>query len=227
MDIKQVIAQRRSVRSYKPDPVPKAILNEIMEQAQRTPSWANCQPWEFAIATGAKLEEIRKRFIEKEGNNITPDFQHIFEFPEPYGSRVHATIAKSHASVGIDRDNREQRKWWELQQLQNFGAPCEIYICIDRSLYLPNGKINVWPVFDCGAIVGSIGLLAANCHLGTIIQARAAVYPGIIREVLGIPDSKLILIGIAIGYPDEDNPVNQYITDREPLEKLVRWYGFV
>jgi hypothetical protein len=69
-------------------------------------------------------------------------------------------------------------------------------------------------------------LLAANYELGTIVQARAVVYPGIIREVLKIPDTKIMLVGVAIGYPDLKNPVNQYITDREPMDKLVSWHDF-
>ena len=63
--------------------------------------------------------------------------------------------------------------------------------------------------------------LAASYGLGTVTQARAVVYPDIIREVLGIPDTKLMLVGIAIGYPDLTNPVNQYTTNREPIDKLV------
>ena len=226
MDITQVVAQRRSIRAFKPDPVPKAILCEIVEQALRAPSWANTQPWEFAIASGAKLAEIRKRFVDKGGADINPDFPHVFDFPEPYDSRCRAAVARSHASLGIDRENEEQRKWWEIRQLSNFGAPCEIYIYIDRSLCLQNGKLNIWPVFDCGMIAGSIMLLAASYRLGTIAQARAVAYPGIIREVLEIPDTKLMLMGIAIGYPDWDNPVNQFSTEREPLDKMVSWHGF-
>ena len=190
MDIRQVMAQRKSIRAYKPDPVPKAVLNEIMEQARRAPSWANIQPWEFAIATGVKLEEIRKRFIEKKGENITPDSQHIFEYPEPYGTRMRAAVGKSHASVNIERENKDQRWWWETRQLSGFGAPCEIYIYIDRILAWQNGEANIWPVYDCGAIGVSIMLLATEYQLGTIVQARATIYPDIIREVLGTSSSK-------------------------------------
>jgi len=226
MDILKVVTLRRSVRAFKPDAVPKGVLSEIMEKALRAPSWANMQPWEFAIATGSKLAEIRRRFIEKKGVDINPDVPQFFEMPEPYNSRSRTAIAKSHDSVGIKRGDKEQREWWETRQLNNFGAPCEIYIYFDRSLYVQNGKVNVWPAFDCGAIAGIISLLAANYNLGTITQARAVVYPGIIREVLGIPDSKLMLVGIGIGYPDSKNPVNQYTTDREPTDKLINWYGF-
>jgi nitroreductase len=226
MDIVEAFTVRRSIRAYKPDPVSKSVLSEIMEQALRSPSWANTQPWEFAIATGTKLEEIRKRFAEKEGTEITPDFRQAFDFPEPYDSRCRTAVEKSHAVAGIKRENKQQRKEWEILQLTNFGAPCEIYIYIDKGLCFQKGEVNVWPVYDCGAIGNSIMLLAPNYKLGTIAQARATVYPDIIREVLGIPDSKLMLLGIAIGYPDWDHPLNQYPVDREPLDKLVSWYGF-
>jgi len=226
MDITKVITSRKSIRAFKPEPVPKDILSEIMKEALRAPSWANIQPWEFAIVSGPKLAEIRRRFAEKKGIDINPDFPHFFKFPEPYDSRSHVTVAKSHDSVGIKREDKKKREWWELQQLNNFGSPCEIYIYTDRSLYLQHGNVNVWPVFDCGAVTAIIALLAANYGLGTVTQARAVVYPDIIREVLGIPNIKLMLVGIAIGYPDLTNPVNQYTTDREPIDKLVRWHGF-
>ena len=226
MDITKVINLRKSMRAFKPDPVPKAVLSEIMEKALRAPSWANIQPWELAIARGPKLAEIRRRVTEKKGVGISPDFLQFFKFPEPYDSRSRATVAKSHDSVGIKREDKGKREWWELQQLNNFGAPCEIYVYIDRTLYLQDGNVNVWPIFDCGTITGIIALLAGNYDLGTITQARAVVYPDIIREVLGIPNTKLMLVGIAVGYPDLKNPVNQYTTDREPMDKLVNWYGF-
>jgi nitroreductase len=225
MDISKVITSRKSIRSFKPDLVPKTVLHEIMEEALRSPSWANIQPWEFAIAGGSKLAEIRRRFTEMKGIDINPDIPQFFDLPEPYNSRSRATIAKSHESVGIKREDKKKRDWWELQQLNNFGAPSEIYIFIDRSLYQQKGNVNIWPIFDCGAIAGIITLLAANHHLGTIIQARAVVYPDIIREVLNIPNTKLMLIGIGIGYPDLEKPVNQYNTEREPIDKLVSWYG--
>lgn len=226
MDISEAIMARKSIRAFKPEPVPEAVLNEIIEKALRSPSWANIQPWEMVVTRGPKLDEIRRRYNERKGENITPDFLQFIKFPEPYNSRSQAAVAKSHESAGIKREDKAKREWWEEQQLNNFRAPCEIYICIDRAIYRPDGKLNVWPIFDCGAITGLIALLAASYDLGTVIQARAVVYPDIIREVLGIPDNKLFLVGVAIGYPDLTDPVNQYTTDREPVDNLVRWYGF-
>jgi nitroreductase len=226
MEIIQSVTQRRSIRAFKPEPVPKAVLSEIMTLALKAPSWCNSQPWEFAAVTGKPLAEIRKRYLEKEKDTPVPDVQQTSFFPEIYDARAKVAIARSHESRGIQRENKAQRHDWEIQQLTNFGAPCEIYVCLDRSFRHQNGDINVWPIFDCGSAVGFITLLATNYHLGTIIQARSAIFPGVIREILGMPASKLILVGIGIGYPDMEDPVNKFLNEREPLEKLVSWYGF-
>ena len=69
-------------------------------------------------------------------------------------------------------------------------------------------------------------LLAGQYGLGTIPQIQAVDYPDILRKVLGIPDSKLIVLGIAIGYPDWEDPVNQFRSEREPLDNITTWYGF-
>jgi nitroreductase len=226
MDIVQAVNTRRSIRAFKADPIPLETLKEIMSLTLKAPSWANTQPWEFAIATGKPLAEIRKRYIDKIADPTTPDFQHTSYFPEPYNTRCKTAVAKSQASVGIQRDNKEQRRWWEIRQLSNFEAPCEIFVCLDKSFRHQNGDINVWPIYDCGAAVAYITLLAANYNLGTIIQARAAIHPEVIREVLGLPESRLILVGIAIGYPKLDEPVNQFERTKESVESLVTFRGF-
>lgn len=113
-----------------------------------------------------------------------------------------------------------------MQGLRHFGAPAVIYICIDRSFYFQAEGVNVWPIFDCGLVAENIMLIATSYGLGTIPQAQAVVYPEVLRKVLGIPDSKLIALGIAIGYPDWDDPINQLQSERESLERIARWCGF-
>jgi nitroreductase len=66
-------------------------------------------------------------------------------------------------------------------------------------------------------------LLATNHGLRTVAQPQAVVSPDIIRKALKIPEDKLIAPGIAIGYPDRDNPINKNRTSREPLDKVVKF----
>jgi nitroreductase len=226
MDIVEAINSRRSIRAFRSEPVPKALLAEIIGLALRAPSWANTQPWEFAIVSGSKLEEIGQGFLEKLDEEPTPDIAGPQGFSEPYESRFRALAKKEFEIKGIRREDRERRGWWRMEGVKHYGAPCVIYICIDRSFYLQGKGVNVWPLFDCGLVAENIMLLAASRGLGTVAQAQAVAYPEVIRRVLGIAGSKLLVLGIAIGYPDWDEPITQMRSDREPLDKVAKWYGF-
>jgi len=228
MDIVEAINQRKSIRAFKSDPVPKEILREIMELALRAPSWGNTQPWEFVVVTGKKLEEIRQAFVEKAAaaQEDNPDIPRPREFPQPYDTRYRAIGRKVLELKEISREDKEKRRRWILQGLRLFEAPCAIYIYIGRSFYQQGDTLNIWPVFDCGLVAENIMLLATRYGLGTIPQIQAVVYPDALRRVLGIPDSKVIVLGIAVGYPDWDDPVNQFRSERELLDNVSTWYGF-
>jgi nitroreductase len=225
MDTVTAVNKRRSTRAFKPDPVPQKILREIMELALRAPSWANTQPWEFAIVSGSKLEEIKQNCLERIDAPPALDIARSWDFPEPYGSRIGRVMGTEQKVKGIKREDREGRGWWRLQGLKNYGAPTVIYICIDRAFYFQK-EVNAWLLFDCGLVAENIMLLATAYGLGTVTQAQAVNYPDVLRKVLGIPDSKLFVIGIAIGYPDEDDPINHFRSEREPLDSIAKWYGF-
>jgi len=228
MDVVEAINQRKSIRAFKSAPVPKEILREIMELAQRAPSWGNTQPWEFAIATGKKLEEIRQGFVEKATTAAAdnPDIPRPRGFSQPYDTRYRALGRKVLELKGISREDREKRMRWILQGLRSFEAPCVIYIYIDRTLYQQGDMLNIWPLFDCGLVAENIMLLATAQGLGTVAQIQTVLYPDVLRKVLGIAASKLIVLGIAVGYPDWSDPVNQLRSEREPLDNVSTWHGF-
>jgi nitroreductase len=228
MEIVEAINQRKSIRAFKSDPVPREILKEIMELALRAPSWGNTQPWEFAMVTGRNLEEIRQAFAEKAAaaEEDNPDIPRPREFPQPYDTRYRALGRRILELKGISREDKEKRRRWLWQGLRLFEAPCVIYIYIGRAFYQQGDRLNSWPLFDCGLVAENIMLLATAHGLGTVAQIQAVLYPDVLRKVLGIPDSKLIVLGIAVGYPDWDDPVNQLRSEREPLDNVSTWYGF-
>ncbi len=225
MDIVEVIQQRKSIRAFKPDPVPRAVLSQIVELALRAPSWANTQPWELAIVSGAKLEAIKEAFSTQHGARALPDFPGPEEFPDAYKARFQNLAAKMSEAAQKGRRGKKAGEWY-LQGPRLYGAPAAIYVLIDRSFFEQRTGLNVYPVFDCGLLAQNIMLLATDRGLGTIVQAQAVHYPNVLRQMLGIPDSKLVLVGIAIGYPDWGNPINGFRSDREAVGSLVKWYGF-
>jgi len=225
MDIVEAIQKRRSIRAYKTDLVPLDILKNIISLAERAPSSGNIQPWEFTIVSGKKLDQIKKGladFVETHPNHDIPG---IRVFPEPYDSRRLATAPQFLSLKGIRKEDREGKGWWHMHNLNLFGAPHIIYIWTDRSIHsLPGGGIHVWPSFDCGLIAENIMLLATNYGLGTVPMGQSTAYPDMIRKILDIPDSKVLVLGIAIGYPDWDDAINQLHTEREPLDVISKWY---
>ena len=228
MDVVQAIKERKSIRAFKPDQVPLDLLKKILEDAMRAPSWANTQPWEFAVATGEKLRAIQDAFVERGAAgwlNSHSEVVRPYEFPEPFASRIQKMQIKERRgrTTELKPEEMEERV---LINFRNYGATTCIYLLMEKSYYQQDKGINVWGMYDSGSVVQNIMLLAVNYGLGTIAQAMAVIHPDIIHKELSIPQDKLIALGVAIGYPDWDNEVNEDFRDREPLDTMAQFYGF-
>ena len=221
MDVVQTINERFAVRAYKADPVPLDLLKKIIQQALRAPSWANTQPWEFAVATGEPLKAIENGFIKRGVQQPQSEISRPYEFPEPYMSRIQALHVRDR-----NEETKEEREANSFNNYRHYGAPACIYLLLGKNFYYQSKGINSWSLYDCGSVVQNIMLLATNYGLGTIAQAQAVIYPDIVRKELGIPEDKLIALGIAIGYPDWDQPLNKQRRSREPMDKVAKFYGF-
>lgn len=226
MELVEAILSRKSVRAFKLDPVPRKVLEEILELAIRAPSWSNTQAWEFIIVGGRKMEKLKEALTEMAGEIPRPDIPFLREFPEPYDTRRRNLGRKVLDLQGIDRKDKEKRRKWHIRMTKCFDAPQTIIVSVDRSFYHMADFLNVWALFGCGSVAMNIALLATSRGLGTCLEVAPVAYPDVIRQVLEIPDSKLMVIAIAIGYPDRDNPVNQFRSQREPIDRITRWYGF-
>jgi nitroreductase len=228
MDVIQAIKERKSIRAFKSDPVKLDLLKKIIEQAQRAPSWANTQPWEFAIVTGEKLKAIEDGFV-KRGMKAVQDSQSEVarpaEFPEPYMTRIKQLQAKEMRGRTSEATSEEMEARF-ANNFRHYGAPVCIYLLVGKEFVYQEKGVNVWALYDSGSAVQNIMLLATNYGLGTIPQAMAVVFPDIIRKELGILEDKLIALGISIGYPDWENPINKDYRDREPLDEIATFYGF-
>ena len=56
MDLMEAIKGRRSIRKYKPDPVPEEVFRTLMEAVRWSPSWANTQCWEVIAVRDPKVK---------------------------------------------------------------------------------------------------------------------------------------------------------------------------
>ncbi len=65
MDIAVAVKERRSIRKFKPNPVPRELISEIIEKARWSPSWGNTQPWDLYVVSGEPLEKFKKANRER------------------------------------------------------------------------------------------------------------------------------------------------------------------
>ena len=72
MTVREALFTRHSFRAFLPKPVEREKLRSILEAAQRSPSWANSQPWEVFVVSGGALDSIRKGFAQKREEKAAP-----------------------------------------------------------------------------------------------------------------------------------------------------------
>jgi len=224
MNVTDAVNTRRSIRAFKPDPVPPDILIKIIETTLRTPSSGNSQPCEYAIVSGAMLEEIKTAVLANLTQMPNPDIPSPMSYPEPWRSRYAGLMHGVQQLLGITREDKQKRADWNTWGMKLWGAPACIYVYIDKNLYNAGELPNSLNIFDCGMAAQTIMLLATVEGLGTIPAIMPVLYPGILRRILGLPANKLFVVGIPIGYPDWDHPANKFHSAREPLEKMAKFY---
>lgn len=219
MELTKAIQDRRSTRGFLDRPIPQDTLRQVLDLATRAVSANNLQPWELLAVTGEPLERLREMNLEDEARGSTPDYEGAYP-EEPYRRRSKEIGKALYAAMDIQREDRERRRWWGLRGLRFFDAPAVILLCMDEALGSPDFR------FDLGCLTQNLCLAAMEFGLGTCVEEQAIYYQRGIREVLKIPASKTLVIGIAIGYPDPDFPANAVRSAREPVDAVTQWFGF-
>lgn len=218
MNVKEAVEVRRSIRAFSPEPVPRNVLEEILETALRAPSWGNTQPWKLTVVGGQTLEKIREEYLRqaKEGVPINPDFPFQTSFNEVQTARYKGLGKSLFQALGIGREDQEKRLAYNLDMTRFFGAPYLIYLHFDRGF-------NPYALMDGGIMLQTIALLAAEQGLGTCILTRSVSYPDVVRKHAGIFPDQALIMGLGIGYPVQGHPANLFQSQRGKPEEFLSW----
>jgi nitroreductase len=216
MDLFKVIKERRSIRAYKPDPIPRDRIEEILRLTIHAPSAINLQPWEFIVVTGEEKERLSRRLIKAyQEKQIACSPGNVKPLPKTYGKRGAKTLA-------LMKPFFEEMEIADIDQYINegscrfYGAPAAILFCLDDSF----SKARL---VDVGLALGYFALTAHEFGLGTCPIGLISAYEDEIKDLLNVPENKNVVIGLALGYPDWNVPINRFKSQRDDLDKFVRW----
>lgn len=216
MDIIQIINERKSARAFKPDPVRKEQIEEVLKLVVNAPSALNLQPWEFVVVMDEEKERLSRKLVklyrEKQiscspGNvkSLSETFSkrgaESFELMNPYLKKMGQQDFSSFVNEG---------------SCNFYGAPVAVIICLDNAF----SKARL---VDIGIALGYFVLIAHNFGLSTCPIGLINAYEDDIKEILNIPDNKDVVIGIALGHADPESPINQFKSPRDSLDNFATW----
>lgn len=212
LSVADALENRRSVRAFLDRPVPRDLLQRIVRQAARAPSGGNLQPWHVRLIDGQAMEDFRRimdrRIEEAPEGEPMPSFFYPDELTNPQKRRRHRNGEILYGALGIDRNDAEARRRWNLLNFRFFGAPSGIFLFLDR-----NATPFQW--LDLGIYLQSLLLLLEEAGLAACPQADWAMYGETVNRFMGMPDDRMLVCGVSVGHADPDHPENFIRTERD------------
>ena len=232
LTVSEAVESRIACRDFLDKEVSIDLIKKILNEARRAPSSSNLQPWKIYLIYGENKSKLRQIIQTKIDNGVfldlplqfkvgpgktipAPGFQNTMKqnFPKYY-DRYSKLGKKVYGSQGIARQDHKSRMEALFRAYNFFGAPVGLLITIDKGLTLGS-----YP--DLGIMAQTIMLLCEQYGLSTCSIVAWALQHNIVRNALNIDQNELIFCGMAIGYKNDQAPVNQFKRDRMSFEEMV------
>jgi nicotinate-nucleotide--dimethylbenzimidazole phosphoribosyltransferase len=203
--VARVIAARRDVRRFRPDPVEPGLVTEILAAGHAAPSVGHSQPWRFIVVRDPALRA---------------------------SAAVMADRSRLAQARQLDPDSARHLRSLQLDGIRE--APVGIVVCCDRRAR-PAGVLGraTFPdadLWSCACAIENIWLTARGHGLG--LGWVTLFDPAELADLLGLPDGVVTLGWLCLGWPDERPPdpglERQGWSRRLPLADVVaadRWPG--
>jgi nitroreductase len=220
MSVEEAIVGRRSIRAFdRGRSVPRGTIERLLAIAGRAPSGSNIQPWRVWVLQGRTRELVCRALqaLHDSGAPSSREYEYYLQrWREPYYARRKECGVGLYRLLGLAKEDRAGMHAQHGRNYDLFGAPVGLIVTIERDM-----EKGAW--LDCGMFIQSVMLAARGLGLETCPQAAIAHHQIAVRTHMKIPDTEIVLCGIALGYPEAGALVNTYRTTRIPLAEFVTW----
>jgi nitroreductase len=220
--VDHAITSRHSIRAYRPDPVPRETIEQILAVASRAPSGTNTQPWQVHVLTGeakaAMSRDIRAAYDDPEerARHTEPYAYYPTEWRSPYIDRRRQVGWSLYGLLGIGKADKARMHEQHAKNYDFFGAPVGLIFTIDRVM-----QQGSW--LDYGMFLQSVMVAARGRGLDTCPQAAFTQFHRIIARHLGLGEEQTVVCGMALGWADPAAIENTLVTEREPVAGFTRF----
>ncbi|MGB5723787.1 MAG: nitroreductase [Parasphingorhabdus sp.] len=222
MNVTEAVNSRRSVRQFLDKSVDKAILEQVLKTAQRSPSGGNTQPWNAVVVGGDELIRITAAIKARTATAPMGENMEYAIYPKDldgrYEDQRRAVGRDMFESIGLAREDGAGRIAQMAKNWDSFGAPVQLFTYTRKYMGPPQ-----WS--DMGMWLQTVMLLLREAGLDSCSQEIWAMYGTHMRELLGIDDDHIFFCGMAIGYRDKDAPINNFDVPRVPISDAIEFRG--
>jgi len=212
-DILEIVSSRKSIRRFKPDPVPEEMIDKVLEAARWAPTGENYQPWRFIVVR------------DQETRNKIGDLAKVGS-----GSRMTAWYCLGHMQERFEKIQDPEKRAAVLRfmysgEVSEFAKVAPVVIAVMGSLQ--TGSVDV--PYDLSAAIENMLLEAHSLGLGgcwvhgPVASSRDAVK---FKKILSIPtemNAYKVIAYVAIGWALEQR---KHPRPKLPLQELVYWEEF-
>ena len=199
----EVINKRRSVRSYEPKPIPRGIINTIIEAGNQAPSHGRVvngelrfQPWRFVVVEDSAFR------------------QKLVETTFPMWKKGTESMKETHPEL-YEKVMTLYEARPEPKDMVYHGAPVILFVIGPASCAV-----------DCGLACENIMLAAVSLGLGSCYVGFGAMVTGNadVVHALELKDDERIYGPIVLGYP-KDDPKVRFMDQHESryVEPKIKW----
>ncbi len=222
--VEEAILSRRSLRAFKPDPVPRETVERILALASRAPSGTNIQPWKVYVVAGAERDRLARAMHEEFLRVGEDGWKREYEYyptkwRDPYLARRRKLGWDLYGLLGIAKGEREKTHRQHARNYLFFDAPVGLVFTLERDL-----PVGAW--LDTGMFLQNVMLAARAFGLDTCPQAAIASAHSVLRRELRIPQAEIVVCGMSLGHARDDAVENTLVTEREPVAGFARFFGF-
>lgn len=224
--VDHAITSRMSARAFTQQPVPRELITEILQVASRAPSGTNTQPWQVYVLQGESRDSlVSKVCAAHEAIRANPELAQRYQeqydyYPKqwisPFIDRRRENGWGLYGLLGIGKADKEQMHLQSQRNFKFFDAPVGMMFTI-------NPVMGRGSMFDYGMFVQNIMLAARARGLHTCPQAAWNNFHSIILPHIGAGDGEMLVCGMSLGWADESDKVNTFVTPRVPVSDFTHW----